>query len=242
MEEQYVTFRSHEFKRNNREEGDKLVLVTRPLSVATEQFLSIRTSLDFIVEEDAVKVMVVTSCEQNSGKTLISANLAISFARGGKKTLIIDGDLRNPSLQRYFYCDRNRGLSSIGDISQLKDNIFETEQENLYILPAGSININPADYFKSSKMKEIFNELRMHFDIIIVDTPPLLAVSDASVVSNYADGIIVVFRSGKTKLKNAKKTLRILEQSPTPVIGSILNDTNEFRDDYYYNYNYTKSF
>lgn len=217
------------------QEAKKLIVSLKPKSPISEQFRSIRTSIEFASVNTEMKVIVVTSSEQNSGKSLISSNLALTFAQKGLKTLLIDADLRNPSVKNYFYLPKGRGLSSlIKRKSSLEDVIYQTDEKNLFVLPPGFVVPNPADMLGSEDMEELIEVLRQSFDQIIIDTPPILVATDAVVVSSFSDGILVVVRSGKTNKQSAKKALRSMNQSTTPIIGTILNDVKMNKYDYYY--------
>ncbi len=216
-------------------EFGKLIVGINPQSAISEQFRSIRTSIELSLGENQNQVLIVTSSDQNSGKSLVSSNLALTFAQKGKKTLLIDGDMRNSSIKKYFYLPHRFGLSSIiKHEDRLEEYICTTEHENLFVLPAGITPPNSADLLGSSYMEELILKLRKEYDHIIIDTPPVLAVTDAIVLSAYSDGILLVVRSGKTTKQNAKKTLRLLRQSATPIVGSILNDVKMVQSDYYY--------
>lgn len=216
-------------------ETKKLVVSEQPKSPISEQFRSIRTSIEFAATNTDMKILVVTSSEQNSGKSLISSNLAVTFAQKGRKTLLIDGDLRNPSIKNYFYVPKSGGLSSlIRRKTSIEDAIYPTKEKNLFILPPGFVVPNPADILGSKNMKQLLLELSKLFDQIIIDTPPILVATDAAVVSTFADGILLVVRSGKTKKESAKKGLRLMHQSSTPIIGVILNDVQMNKNEEYY--------
>lgn len=216
-------------------EFEKLIVDIKFRSPIAEQFRSIRTSIELSLGENQNQVLVLTSSDQNSGKSLVSSNLALTFAQKGKKTLLIDADMRNSSIHKYFYIPVKSGLSSIiNKKDRLEELICTTKYKNLFVLPAGITPPNPADLLGSSYMEELILKLREEFDYIIIDTPPILAVADAIVLSVYSDGIILVVRSGVTKKQNAKKALRLLRQSSTPIVGSILNGVKLVMSDYYY--------
>lgn len=222
-------------KKVKNSEFGKLIVDINSQSAISEQFRSIRTSIELSLGENQNQVLVVTSSDQNSGKSLVSSNLALTFAQKGKKTLLIDADMRNSSINKYFYVPSKFGLSSIiKQTDRVEELICTTKYDNLFVLPAGITPPNPADLLGSSYMEELILKLREEFDHIIIDTPPVLAVADAIVLSVYSDGIILVVRSGVTKKQNAKKTLRLLRQSSTPIVGSILNDVKLVESDYYY--------
>lgn len=217
------------------QEAKKLIVSLKPKSAIAEQFRSIRTSIEFSSVDTQMKVLVVTSSEQDSGKSLVSSNLALTFAQKGLKTLLIDADLRNPSIKNYFYFPRGRGLSSLmKQKNSFEDIVYQTDEKNLFILPPGFVVPNPADMLGSSNMEALIEKLRQSFDKIIIDTPPILVATDSVVVSAFADGIIIVVRSGKTNKQSANKALRLMNQSSTPIIGTILNDVKLTKQDYYY--------
>lgn len=216
-------------------EGKKLIVSLNPKSPIAEQFRSVRTSIEFASVSNEMKVLVITSSEQNSGKSLISSNLALTFAQKGLRTLLIDADLRNPSIRNYFYLPKGKGLSNLikRNVS-FQDAIYQTNEKNLFILPTGFVVPNPADLLGSSNMKDLIAKLRLHFDQIIIDTPPVLVATDAVLVSSLADGILLVIRSGKSNKHSVKRAIRSINQSATPIVGTILNDIKMSKDEYYY--------
>lgn len=216
-------------------EQEKLIVGLAPQSQIAEQFRSIRTSLEFVADEIDMKVLVVTSSEQNSGKSLISANLALAYAQKGLKTLLIDADFRNPTIKHLFDLPQKRGLSSIIKRSRpYEEVISETNQNHLFVLLPGFIVANPVDMLGSSKMEALLKELRESFDQIIIDTPPILVATDAVVVSGFADGIVMIIRSGKTNKQTIKKAIRLVNQGTTPIVGTVLNDIKMSKSEYYY--------
>ncbi|MDZ5759253.1 CpsD/CapB family tyrosine-protein kinase [Carnobacterium maltaromaticum] len=226
-------------KHKNKEEY-KLIVATNPESQISEQFRSIRTSVEFSLLQDT-KILVVTSSEQNSGKTLISSNLALAFAQKGKKTLLIDADMRNPSIAKYFYTPVKYGLSNlIRKKVKIEEAICETNEKNLSILSTGFFVPNPSDLLGGIGMKELIDTLRNKFDQIIIDTPPVLVAADATLVASHSDGIVFVVRAGKTNKYNAKKALRLVESSGTPIIGAVVNDVKMKKNENYYAASYYK--
>ncbi|AOH53629.1 hypothetical protein ABE28_004645 [Peribacillus muralis] len=214
---------------------NNLITKIDPKSLISEDFRVIRTNIDYSRIDSQYKSIMITSPEPNSGKSVVSANLAVVFAQQGKSTLLIDGDLRKSSVQYFFPEVRSAGLTALltGRIS-LEEAIEETEVKNLFVLPAGFISTNPAELLSSKKMKELFKRLLTMYEQIIIDTPPILAVADAQIISSLVDGTILVFRSGYTSKTNAKKSVHVLQQVHGKIICSILNDHKNKKDAYYY--------
>lgn len=214
---------------------EKIQLIADPKSIVSEQIRSVRTSLEFVTEEEDNKVLVITSSEKNAGKTFVSSNLAVAFAQSGKKTLLIDADIRNPSVQRYFpILTSQKKMKKVVKLTNLlEDNIKETYVSNLYVSKMGHFSDRFVDFFSSDLMATAIKALRKQYDQIIIDTPPVLVTSDPLVLASYADGIVLVIRSNKSAKQNVKQTIKRLQQVSTPIIGSILNDVKENKSDYY---------
>ncbi|MBC1567010.1 CpsD/CapB family tyrosine-protein kinase [Listeria booriae] len=213
----------------------KLIVQNKPLSPLSEQFRMLVENIELMSIDKKIKSLLVTSADPSSGKSLISSNLAIAFAQKGKKTLLVDADLRKPTIQKYFRNGVNLGLMGlIKKESDLHGAIFESESPNLYILQTGIIPINPASILASDRLKEIFAELEAAFDYIIVDTPPILAVADAQVLSGMTDASLLVIRNDYTVTERARKASQRLEQSSRLFLGAVFNNQKQKEDHYYY--------
>ena len=193
-------------------------------SVRAESFRQLRTNLQFIDATRSADVLLVTSSVPDEGKSLTAANLAISFVEFGDRVLLIEADLRRPSLWSYFGVEREVGLTNVlvGQM-ELSEAIQAWGNDGLHILPSGALPPNPAELLGSRAMVDVIAELRPAFDKIIIDTPPLLPVTDAALCSAAADGVVLVIRSGKTHRSQVTSAVSALNQVNARMLGSILN-------------------
>lgn len=228
----------------------KLLKNTSTFSVK-EAYNAIRTNLLFTQHGEKCPIFVVTSPTANNGKTINSANLAISFAQMGKKTLIIDADMRNPSLNKLFGLHSKNGLSEI--LAGLTDNISvsKTDVDNLSILTTGKIPPNPTELLASNRMDKLLGFVREHYDCVFIDTPPINIVTDATVFAQKTTGYIVIVKTDTTKVPEVKTAVQTLESIGSSILGFILNDANSDKKKYYsyyrkysrsYAYNYKYSY
>lgn len=228
----------------------KLLKNTSAFSVK-EAYNAIRTNLLFTQHGEKCPIFVVTSPTANNGKTINSANLAISFAQMGKKTLIIDADMRNPSLNKLFGLHSKNGLSEI--LAGLTDNISvsKTDVDNLSVLTAGKIPPNPTELLASERMDKLLGFVREHYDCVFIDTPPINIVTDATVFAQKTTGYIVIVKTDTTKVPEVKTAVQTLESIGSSILGFILNDANSDKKKYYsyyrkysrsYAYNYKYSY
>lgn len=226
------------------------LLNTNSVFAVKEAYNSIRTNLLFTQQGEKCPIFVITSPTANNGKTINSANLAISFAQMGKRTLIIDADMRNPSLHKLFSLSSRNGLSEI--LAGLTDNITvtKTEIENLSILTSGKIPPNPTELLASPRMDKLLGFVKEHYDCVFIDTPPINIVTDATVFAQKATGYILIVKTDTTNVPELKTTVATLESIDSNILGFILNDTNSEKKKYYsyyrkysrnysYNYKYT---
>ena len=175
-------------------------------SIEAESFRGIRTTLYFNAQNEGCKIIQVTSPNMGDGKTTLATNLAVSIAQSGKKILLIDADFRRPRLHRMFGLRASVGLATIiQDDTELTDAIQATPVPNLSILPCGPRPSNPAELLTSPRFKEVLEALRDKYDLILVDTPPLLAVSDPSVVASQVDGVLMTIRVSKNGRPSAER-------------------------------------
>ncbi|EUJ18233.1 protein-tyrosine kinase [Listeria grandensis FSL F6-0971] len=226
------------FKRNKKEdvqESSKLITNLDPRSPYAELFRGIRTSIEYSSVDQALKSILITSSEPNSGKSITCANLAVVFAQQNKKTLLVDADMRKPTVKKIFPKASSKGLSGLlANKVKVEEAVCKTEIENLYVLPAGVIPPNPAELLGSNRMKQIYEELYAEFDQIIFDTPPIQLVVDAQLLGNFVDGSILLVRRDHTTKEASKKALEKLQSARANVLGSIFNDTKMKASDYYY--------
>ena len=201
-----------------------LLIGDTALSVRAESFRQLRTNLQFIDATRSADVLLLTSSVPDEGKSLTSANLAISFVEFGDRVLLIEADLRRPSLWSYFGVERDVGLTNVlvGQM-ELSEAIQPWGNDGLFILPSGSLPPNPAELLGSRAMVDVIAELRPAFDKIIIDTPPLLPVTDAALCSAAADGVVLIIRTGKTHRSQVTSAVNALNQVNARMLGSILN-------------------
>lgn len=225
-------------KKNEGLQRPGLITVNLPLSVISEQFRTIRTNISFSMIDNQLKSIVVTSAGPGSGKSTVSSNLAATFASEDKKVLLVDCDLRKPTVHKTFKVRNNDGLTSLltDQSKAFEDLIYRTPTDGLYILTSGAIPPNPAELLNTNRMIEVTNQMEEYFDMVIYDTPPVLAVTDAQILSSRADGTIVVIPKGKVKKEEVIKTQELLDKVKANVIGTILNRVEKSEENYYYYY------
>lgn len=204
--------------------GQELYLERDPQSVAAEAFRKLRTAIQFLGVDHAVKVLLVSSPFAREGKTTTALNLANAYAQAGLRTLIVEADLRRPTLHKVFPTDGQRGLTTalIGRIP-LDNAVMATDVRNLSFIPAGALPPNPAELLGSQHMAEILDELRSRFDIVVVDAPPLLPVADASAMAPRADGVILVARAGSTSRDRLQEAAGLVGTVGGRLLGISLN-------------------
>ena len=209
-----------------------------------EAFKSLRTNLKFLAMGKSCKKIIMTSAIPGEGKSSVSINLAVSLAEAGSKVLLIDCDLRKPALHRYLKLDKTsyKGLTHVLSGGALTDAILNMKSLNLHIIIADAIPPNPAELLGSARMKTMVEELEKHYDYIIFDTPPVSVVTDAAVLSQYADGVILVIRQNHATFDEVELAKRNLDTVHANILGAVLNDFDTKAVDkesgYYYSYNY----
>lgn len=193
----------------------------------TEDFRSIYSTLKLNYKVDDAKVILTTSTIPGEGKSLVSSNLALTFANHGEKTLLLDGDLRLPNVARSLQVENNKGvISFVKDNAGLDDLIIKEVYPNFDILPTGGKSKNPTQILNSSEFREMISELRKRYDRIVIDSPPLAAVSDALNLLSVSDGVLYVIKFNAVSHKVITKNLRNIKNSAKPLFGAVLNDIN----------------
>lgn len=237
-----------------RDDQKKILCADSPF-VVKEAYNSIRTNLLFTQQGEKCPVFVVSSPSANNGKSINSINMAISFAQMGKRTLLIDADMRNPTIHRMFSIPVKNGLSEI--LAGLTDSITvsKTEIENLSVLTAGKIPPNPAELLSSERMDKLLEFVKAHYDCVLIDTPPVNLVTDSTAFASKATGYILVIKLETTDLQDVKMTVNSLRHIGAQIVGFVVNDTNSsgkryssyykrgyYRSKYRYNYNYNYNY
>ena len=217
----------------------KIITINDPKSPISESYRGIRTSIQFSNLDKNIKVINVTSSKQGEGKTTILSNLATTFANLEKKVLILDGDLRNPTIHRIFELTNVCGLTDV----LLEEKSFEecvhcTDTKNLHVLTCGTIPPNPSELLASNKMTEFINKLKENYDYVFIDTPPIGVVTDAGIISTYSDGCVFVVGAKEVEIEMVKISIERLENVGANILGSILNkfEVSKNSSNYYNNY------
>lgn len=214
-----------------------LITKLNPRSPVSEQYRTIRTNLEFASVDKELETLLVTSSGPSEGKSMTTANLAVVYAQQGKKTLLIDADLRKPTVHYTFRLDNLKGLSSIlvGE-SDWEDTITTSDVENLDVISCGPIPPNPSELLGSRRMQALLQEANKQYDIIIFDAPPVLAVTDAQILANTVDGTLLVIRSNQSEFEQVNKAKEILKSAQGKLLGTVLNDRDKKATNYHYYY------
>lgn len=203
----------------------KLVSSSAPQSRVSEQYKTLRTNLNFISRNQGFRSIVVTSAAYAEGKSTTSANLAIVFALEGKRLLLIDGDMRKPTLHNAFNIKNVKGLSSVlAQEESLKNAVYPTHIENLDILNCGTVPLNPPELLASPLMSSLLEQAMEIYDLIIIDTPPILAFADSKILAGQCEGALLVINSGVTEKESALQAKEAILDSNSQLIGAVLNN------------------
>ena len=218
---------------------ERLVTHANPRSPVAEAYRSLRTNLAFARAREEIKTLVLTSPGPADGKSTTVANLAITFAQQGQRTLLIDADLRRAVLDKTFSVPRSPGLTEVivGE-TELSAAVNETAVPNLYVLGSGHFPPNPSELLGSSAMRNVLREAKEQFDVILFDSPPLLAVTDAAVLATMVDGTVIVVRMGATARQAVRRAIGQLHAVHGRVLGAVMNDVDLRRSGYYGGYGY----
>ncbi len=215
-----------------------LVTLHHSKNPIAEAFRTIRTNIQFSSIDNPLRSIMVTSTGPSEGKSTIISNLAVIMAQSDKKVLLVDADMRKPITHQIFRLPNRIGLTNllIGDEEQ-ETVIEKNDVPNLSILTSGPIPPNPAELLNSNKMAQLVESLETQYDIVLFDAPPVLAVTDAQILSGFVDGVILVINAGKTNREMALKAKHQLDHVKANVIGTVLNN-REIKENNYYHYYY----
>lgn len=225
-------------KKENNKLSNKQSLVTflNSRSPISEQYRTIRSNIQFS-SDTGIRSIVVTSSAPGEGKSTTVANLAIVFAQQGKKTLLIDADMRKPTVHYKFNVENQKGLTHVlTKRNHLEECIQESAIEHLSLLTTGPIPPNPAELLGSQVMIDVLDKALEQYDMVLIDTPPVLAVTDAQILANQCDGTILVIKSGETEVEAATKAKELLLAANGKLLGTVLNNKNINQSHYYYYY------
>lgn len=222
-------------------QNNSLLVHEKPKSPISEAYRVLRTNLQYSSVDKSLQVLAVTSSGPNEGKSTTISNLAITFAQSGSKVLLVDADLRKPTVHKLYNFTNQLGLVNILVKKEPLGNcIHDTVIENLYVMTSGPIPPNPSELIQSERMHKFLNEVKELFDIILIDTPPVGSVTDAAVLSPMIDGILLVAASGQVKIDEIVRSKELLEKVNANILGVVLNklDKNAQGNYYYYYYYY----
>lgn len=222
-----------EFEASNPKK-DELVVASSKSHIA-ESFRTIRTNLSFAAPDTEKKTFIISSALPEEGKSLVSANLAVSFSQVEKKVLLLDCDLRRPRVYKIFDLEKDEGLSEfLSGSSELK--IKDTSFENLKVITSGVIPPNPAELLASKKMQNLLEQLKEEFDMIIIDSAPILSAADSIEIAPHTNGVVMVIKAASTPIPSVQTAIDQISDVGGKVIGCILNNVDFEKEDYYYSY------
>lgn len=205
-----------------------------PQSITAESYRSLRTNIQYSSIDRQVKTLAVTSSNTGEGKATVSGNLAYTFFQSGKKVLLIDCNLRNPSLHSRFNVSNEEGLTDVLVGKSQLENVRKKIEDGLYLLTTGTLPPNPAEIIGSATMEKFLEECKESYDYIILNTPPILPFTDSKLLAIKADATVVVVRSEVSKSKHVSQTFKELEKINANIIGTVLNDVQMNSEGLYY--------
>jgi capsular exopolysaccharide synthesis family protein len=202
-----------------------LVTLTKPRGPAAEAYRTLRTNLGYVALEKPLTTLVVTSPAAGEGKSVVVANLAVTLAQSGRKTILVDADLRRPSLAGIFGVAGERGLSAAIAGSESFDGslLADVGVDGLKLLPSGELPPNPADLLGSSRMEQVIAALKKQAEIVLFDAPPVVPVTDAAVLGAKADGLLLVIKARGTRRDEAERAKEMLERVSVRIVGTVLH-------------------
>lgn len=225
-------------RRNQDATASRLISALSAHSGALESYRVLRTNLRFVSVDQPVRTITVTSALPGDGKTLTTANLGIALAMDGARVALVDSDLRHPMLHRLFGIQRSSGLTSVlTREAALDDALVETGIDGLCVLPSGPMPPNPTELVSTHALKTLHEDLLSRVDMVLMDTPPVLAAADAALTAARCDGVLLIVRAGVTDRRLAVRAREALEQVHARILGTVLSGVQE-GDAYGYYYGY----
>ena len=200
-----------------------LVTLTDPRSPVSEAYRTLRTNLSFYSLDNPIRTLVVTSAAPGEGKSTTVANLAVTMAQSGRRTILVDCDLRRPSLHTLFDVSDQPGLTNMV-LDEADAPLQQTSVENLWLLASGAKPPNPADLLGTQKVDKVIEKLVGQADIVLFDAPPVIAVTDAAVLGAKVDGVLLVISAGKTRREHAERAKELLDKAKVRIVGATLTN------------------
>ncbi|MEH7096693.1 CpsD/CapB family tyrosine-protein kinase [Neobacillus vireti] len=201
-----------------------IITSSHPDSAFSEHFRMIQTNLRFMISNRDIKTYLITSPSKGEGKSTTSVNLAVSIAQQKKKVLLIDANLREPSLHSFFNCSNTNGLSDVltGRLS-LGEVIYHTDTWRLDLLPSGIVPSNPLELLSSKMMQDLLLKVAQLYDTILIDSNSVLEVSDTKLLANQCDSVILILKNNKSTFSKAIEAKKILEFAKAKIVGVVIN-------------------
>ena len=212
------------------------IVERKPKSIQAEAYRSLRTNIQYSSFDKEYKTLVVTSANMGEGKTTVSSNLALVLSQGEKKILLIDCDMRKPSIHKRFRVTNTHGITDLLLGKKSIDSVINKFNNNLHIITSGKIPPNPAEMLDSKVMTKFLDAMKNEYDYIVIDTPPIQAAADAQILSTKTDGILVVVRAGESKKDIVIDSISKLKKVNANIIGTVLNGVENKNEKYYCNY------
>lgn len=212
----------------------RLVTILDPYGAASEDYRSLRTSLMYALVDTPPKAIVVTSPGPGEGKTTTCANLAVALAQAGKRTLIIECDLRRPLMHKVFSLLNLYGMVNVLVGEKEMEEVSREALENLEVITSGPIPPNPAELLSSRRFAELLEQARQRYDYVLLDTPPTEMVSDSAVIASHSDGVLLVIDAQGTRKGSVRRAVHSLETVGANVLGTVMNNVSVSRSSHYY--------
>jgi capsular exopolysaccharide synthesis family protein len=214
-----------------------LLIQTQSKSSVAEAFKTLRTNIRFSVNGAEPKIVLVTSAEKGEGKSTTTANLAAAYALDNKRVIVIDADLRKPTLHQFFGKTNRLGLSNLlVQQCSLEEAVLDTGIPGLMMIASGTIASHPTEILGSDRMKALLQKLGQSYDMVLIDSPPIIMFSDAQILAAQCDGVVMVINCGKVKNRIAKKAKEQLDFVGAKILGAILNNVKKYDEDFHYYY------
>lgn len=211
------------------------------MSPISEAYRKLRTNLKYAESEKALKLLMITSASAKEGKSTTAVNLAAVYAQADQRVLLLDCDMRKPTVHKTFGVSNRSGLSQVlSGQAEWLDAIQSTSIKNLHVLTSGPIPPNPSELLDASRMDQLLGQLRERFDVVLIDTPPVLAVSDAQIMATRCDGVLLVVNARGAKRREAIKAREALLLVQAKIVGVALNGTPPKEGYAYYEYSEQK--
>lgn len=212
------------------------IVEEKPKSIVAEAYRTLRTNIQYSSFDKEMRNIVITSADPSEGKSTVAGNLALSFAQNEKRVILVDCDLRKPSVHKNFKLSNLKGLSEVLIGKEKLDDAIQNYNDKLEILTSGKVPPNPSEMLSSKAMSDLLELLKNRYDIIILDSTPLQAVTDAQILSTKVDGTILVVRAEKTKIDATIEAKNLLDKVGANIIGTVLHAVPNNRSKYYYYY------